>query len=317
MSSQYIGCIGIKIPFASMYPRMRQDVVKESINRLCKANKIPREIEGKCSENIAQMISDTPNLRFSGSDAKLYVTDTHLIILANDTKKVLIKHEMQNVSFASSGDNSTDDFVAYVAKDDRSGRACYVLEYRDGSAKEALDQIANAFKIRSDLIVKTLPKSKLPSDKSTFSNTMFLSDSTEATIDTCRKSFLSESNNRNENVVARTRALLEREPWYHGSCISREQSETRLKEDGDFLVRESSIEPGQFVLSVMHDGTKLHLLFDSIGIVRTKDRTFENINHLVKSHYGDDLPILAENREIYLRKGVPPPPRNHSKFDSY
>lgn len=315
MNHKYIGCIGIKTSYRSIfYARMKQDIVKESINRLCKANKIHREIEGNCSEDIGKNISDTPNLRYSGSDAKLCVTETHLIILANDTKKALIRHELQNVSFASSGDNNTDDFVAYVAKDEIFGRACFVLEYRDGTAKEALDQIANAFKIRSDLM-KTM--SELSSDKSTLSNTMFLSDSPEATIDTSRKSCLSEFNNRNENVVARTRALLDREPWYHGSYISRELSETRLKEDGDFLVRESSVEPGQFVLSVMHDGTKLHLLFDSIGKVKTKDRTFENISHLVKSHYGEELPILAENREIYLRKGVPPPPRNHSKFDSY
>lgn len=299
-----------------MGARMRSEVVKESINRLCKANKINREIEAKSCEKIGQMISDTPNLRHSGSDVKLCVTGTHLKILANDTKKVLIQHEMQNVSFASSGDNNNDDFVAYVAKDERFGRACFVLEYSNGAAKEALDTIANAFKLRSNLIVKTLPRPKIPSDRFTFSNT-FLSESPEATIDTSRKACLSESNNRNDNVVARTRFLLEREPWYHGSNISRDQSETRLKEDGDFLVRESSIEPGQFVLSVMHDGTKLHLLFDSIDKVKTKDRTFENISHLVKSHYGEELPILAENREVYLRKGVPPQPRSHSKFDSF
>lgn len=292
----------------------RSEIVIESINRLCRANKIDKEIEGNCSEDISHMISNRPNLSNSGSEVKLYVTNTHLKIISKETEEVLIQHEMPNISYASSNDNNTGDFVAYVAKDEKYGRACFVLEYTHGTAKDALNTIASAFKLRSNM-AKTLPR--VSTDKFTFSNTMYLVNSTPVSTSEPPQRNCKTENTRNESVVTLARALLEKEPWYHGTILNRDQSETRLKEDGDFLVRESTIEPGQFVLSVMHDGTILHLLFDSIGQVRTKDMEFKNINHLVKFHHDEGLPILAENREVYLRKGITPQIRSNFKIEPF
>lgn len=42
---------------------------------------------------------------------------------------------------------------------------------------------------------------------------------------------------------------LSEEPWFHGA-IARDEAESKLQEDGDYLVRESSRKPGQFVLTV-------------------------------------------------------------------
>ena len=61
---------------------------------------------------------------------------------------------------------------------------------------------------------------------------------------------------------------LRKEIWFHNS-ISRDESENLLNEDGDFLVRESQRNPGQFVLTGMQNGLKKHLLLvDPEGIVR-------------------------------------------------
>ena len=40
------------------------------------------------------------------------------------------------------------DFVAYVAKDDLNGRACYVLECGGGLAQDVITTIGQAFEIR-------------------------------------------------------------------------------------------------------------------------------------------------------------------------
>ncbi|GFR31885.1 SHC-transforming protein 1, partial [Trichonephila clavata] len=48
------------------------------------------------------------------------------------------------------------------------------------------------------------------------------------------------------------RAVLLKEPWFHGA-ISRQESEVLVVKDGDFLVRESQNTPGQYVLTGMQN----------------------------------------------------------------
>ena len=47
--------------------------------------------------------------------------------------------------------------------------------------------------------------------------------------------------------------------WYHGK-ISRKVAENLICQDGDFLVRESIINPGQYILTGMQGDVKKHLL---------------------------------------------------------
>ena len=62
-------------------------------------------------------------------------------------------------------------------------------------------------------------------------------------------------------------ALLSQQKYFHGS-ISRGECEALLDKDGQFLVRESSKQPGQFVLTGMVDGQPCHLLLtDEKGMV--------------------------------------------------
>uniref|UniRef100_A0A3Q3FX63 SH2 domain-containing protein n=1 Tax=Labrus bergylta TaxID=56723 RepID=A0A3Q3FX63_9LABR len=58
--------------------------------------------------------------------------------------------------------------------------------------------------------------------------------------------------------------------WYHGK-MSRRDAEKLLKEDGDFLVRKSTTNPGSYVLTGMHNGLAKHLLLvDPEGTVRRR-----------------------------------------------
>lgn len=60
---------------------------------------------------------------------------------------------------------------------------------------------------------------------------------------------------------------LRREPWYHGQ-MSRKESEKLLQANGDFLVRESTTTPGQYVLTGLQGGQPKHLLLvDPEGVV--------------------------------------------------
>ncbi|NXV51806.1 SHC2 protein, partial [Uria aalge] len=104
--------------------------------------------------------------------------------------------------------------------------------------------------------------------------------------------------------VAPTEEQLRREPWYHGK-MSRRDAEKLLQTDGDFLVRDSLTNPGQYVLTGMHSGQPKHLLLvDPEGVVRTKDVLFESISHLISHHRQNEQPIVAAESELHLRQVV-------------
>ncbi|XP_078573281.1 SHC-transforming protein 1-like isoform X4 [Branchiostoma floridae x Branchiostoma japonicum] len=93
---------------------------------------------------------------------------------------------------------------------------------------------------------------------------------------------------------------LYQEEWFHGP-MTRKQAEELLEEDGDFLVRESTTSQGQYVLSGMQEGRVKHLLLvDPQGIVRTKDRTFESVSHLISYHRDNQLPIISAGSAVRL-----------------
>ncbi|XP_036848350.2 SHC-transforming protein 3 isoform X1 [Manis javanica] len=97
---------------------------------------------------------------------------------------------------------------------------------------------------------------------------------------------------------------LKGEPWYQGE-MSRKEAEGLLKRDGDFLVRKSTTNPGSFVLTGMHNGQAKHLLLvDPEGTIRTRDRVFDSISHLINHHLEKSLPIVSAGSELCLQQPV-------------
>uniref|UniRef100_A0A8C4RLH1 SHC-transforming protein 1 n=2 Tax=Erpetoichthys calabaricus TaxID=27687 RepID=A0A8C4RLH1_ERPCA len=97
---------------------------------------------------------------------------------------------------------------------------------------------------------------------------------------------------------------LRREIWFHGK-MSRKDAEKLLKANGDFLVRESTTTPGQYVLTGLQVGQPKHLLLvDPEGVVRTKDHRFESVSHLVSYHMDNHLPIISAGSEVCLQQPV-------------
>ncbi|NXR43971.1 SHC1 protein, partial [Hippolais icterina] len=105
-------------------------------------------------------------------------------------------------------------------------------------------------------------------------------------------------------VVASMEEQLRQEPWYHGK-MNRKEAEKLLKVNGDFLVRESTTTPGQYVLTGLQGGQPKHLLLvDPEGVVRTKDHRFESVSHLISYHMDNHLPIISAGSEMCLQQPV-------------
>nr|XP_006814022.1 PREDICTED: SHC-transforming protein 1-like [Saccoglossus kowalevskii] len=97
---------------------------------------------------------------------------------------------------------------------------------------------------------------------------------------------------------------MDHEEWFHGP-LSRKQAEVLLEEDGDFLVRESTTTAGQFVLSGVQGGHCKHLLLvDPKGVVRTKDKVFDSVNHLISYHRDNKVPIMSAGSAVRLSQPV-------------
>ncbi|KAH0628186.1 hypothetical protein JD844_009034 [Phrynosoma platyrhinos] len=95
---------------------------------------------------------------------------------------------------------------------------------------------------------------------------------------------------------------LSTEPWYQGE-MTRKDAEQLLKKCGDFLVRKSTSNPGSYVLTGLHNGQAKHLLLvDPEGTVRTKDRIFDSISHLINHHLENNLPIVSSGSELCLHQ---------------
>uniref|UniRef100_A0A8D2JG47 SHC adaptor protein 3 n=1 Tax=Varanus komodoensis TaxID=61221 RepID=A0A8D2JG47_VARKO len=97
-------------------------------------------------------------------------------------------------------------------------------------------------------------------------------------------------------------AELSTEPWYQGE-MTRKEAEQLLKKCGDFLVRKSTSNPGSYVLTGLQNGQAKHLLLvDPEGTVRTKDRIFDSISHLINHHLENHLPIVSSGSELCLQQ---------------
>ncbi|XP_026758712.1 tyrosine-protein kinase Shark isoform X2 [Galleria mellonella] len=99
--------------------------------------------------------------------------------------------------------------------------------------------------------------------------------------------------------------------WFHGK-ISREAAEKLLKEEGEdgvFLVRESNTSPGDYVLSVLHQGEVVHYQIRRHGedafFSIEEHTTVHGLDTLIQHYRGDSNGLVT--RLSVVCKGQPPP----------
>ncbi|XP_013134682.1 PREDICTED: tyrosine-protein kinase shark [Papilio polytes] len=99
--------------------------------------------------------------------------------------------------------------------------------------------------------------------------------------------------------------------WFHGK-ISRENAEILLKEEGEdgvFLVRESNTSPGDYVLSVLHQGEVVHYQIRRHGedafFSIEEHTTVHGLDTLIQHYRGDSNGLVT--RLSVVCKGQPPP----------
>lgn len=72
------------------------------------------------------------------------------------------------------------------------------------------------------------------------------------------------------DVIPTSEKPLGDQDWYHGA-IPRIEAQELLKQQGDFLVRESHGKPGEYVLSVFSEGQRRHFIIQYADVSNGQD----------------------------------------------
>ncbi|XP_027023807.1 tyrosine-protein kinase Fer isoform X1 [Tachysurus fulvidraco] len=97
------------------------------------------------------------------------------------------------------------------------------------------------------------------------------------------------------DVIAISEKPLGEQEWYHGA-IPRTEAQELLKQQGDFLVRESHGKPGEYVLSVFSDAQCRHFIIQfADNQYRFEGTGFPTIPQLIEHHYSTKQVITKKS----------------------
>ncbi|XP_028611534.1 tyrosine-protein kinase Fer isoform X3 [Grammomys surdaster] len=113
------------------------------------------------------------------------------------------------------------------------------------------------------------------------------------------KSVLGSSSQLSDVISMGEKPLAEHD-WYHGA-IPRIEAQELLKQQGDFLVRESHGKPGEYVLSVYSDGQRRHFIIQFVdNLYRFEGTGFSNIPQLIDHHFNTKQVITKKSGVVLL-----------------
>uniref|UniRef100_A0A3P8XGV2 Tyrosine-protein kinase n=1 Tax=Esox lucius TaxID=8010 RepID=A0A3P8XGV2_ESOLU len=102
------------------------------------------------------------------------------------------------------------------------------------------------------------------------------------------------------DVIPTSEKPLGDQEWYHGA-IPRTEAQELLKQQGDFLVRESHGKPGEYVLSVFSDGQRRHFIIQfADNQYRFEGTGFPTIPQLIDHHYSTKQVITKKSGVVLL-----------------
>uniref|UniRef100_A0AAY4DWP5 Tyrosine-protein kinase n=1 Tax=Denticeps clupeoides TaxID=299321 RepID=A0AAY4DWP5_9TELE len=106
------------------------------------------------------------------------------------------------------------------------------------------------------------------------------------------------------DVIPTSEKPLGEQEWYHGA-IPRTEAQELLKQQGDFLVRESHGKPGEYVLSVFSDGQRRHFIIQfADNQYRFEGTGFPTIPQLIEHHYSTKQVITKKSGVVLLNPVV-------------
>uniref|UniRef100_A0A4W4GAE2 Tyrosine-protein kinase n=1 Tax=Electrophorus electricus TaxID=8005 RepID=A0A4W4GAE2_ELEEL len=100
------------------------------------------------------------------------------------------------------------------------------------------------------------------------------------------------------DVIPTSEKPLGDQEWYHGA-IPRTEAQELLKQQGDFLVRESHGKPGEYVLSVFSDAQRRHFIIQ-FNQYRFEGTGFPTIPQLIEHHYTTKQVITKKSGVVLL-----------------
>ncbi|CAG0886652.1 unnamed protein product [Cyprideis torosa] len=154
---RFVGSLSINVSMKSLSYESRLDVAVECIRLACEAAKGPlpgdwrRKTTSQTEEHrrlLSETIGREPNLEHTWEEVEMKVTASRVSLCTCKTREVIASHEMPSISFASAGDAETSAYVAYVAKDEKHGRTCFVLECGSGLSVQVINALGQAFQLR-------------------------------------------------------------------------------------------------------------------------------------------------------------------------
>ncbi|XP_030624904.1 tyrosine-protein kinase Fer isoform X2 [Chanos chanos] len=114
------------------------------------------------------------------------------------------------------------------------------------------------------------------------------------------KSVLGSSSVSFFDVIPTSEKPLAEQEWYHGA-IPRTEAQELLKQQGDFLVRESHGKPGEYVLSVFSDAQRRHFIIQfADNLYRFEGTGFPTIPQLIEHHYTTKQVITKKSGVVLL-----------------
>lgn len=118
------------------------------------------------------------------------------------------------------------------------------------------------------------------------------------------KAMLGSSTSQFFDVIPTSERPLADQEWYHGA-IPRTEAQELLRQQGDFLVRESHGKPGEYVLSVFSDEQRRHFIIQyADSQYRFEGTGFSTIPQLIEHHFSTKQVITKKSGVVLLNPVV-------------
>ncbi|CAD6184649.1 unnamed protein product [Caenorhabditis auriculariae] len=299
--AQYLGSVPIETSVSEMVQQLRTQVVMECIKLVAhKCGLIP---EFSLNSVVAMMIGEPEKENYP---IEVNVT-TRMIKMIKDNF-LYRRHPMKFFSYAAQGEKETEFMFAYIAKNHQElDRRCHVMQSEDA---------VRAMKVLADAILVANGDDPLSSDTALPRELKGLTSNEDSNSQTWSHPPARIGMERSSETTPRPSLAgysevpppydpsmdnLMEQPWYHG-VMSREEAHKLLKNEGEFLVRQSNRSPGQYILSGLREQKqpKHLILLDQNKQVRTRERIFPTIESLIDFHVKNRVAVVSEGSTLHL-----------------